>query len=204
MKIPSASCRVSACRSARSLSPSPSRSSPRRRSVWIVTPCLVAPPGSSGSSTKPPSRATISFAISEIFCIGASPLPVINADKAGVKGLTAGYPGVRRSAPATRRMTVIVAARFLVDALLLERIHHFLGHVILVMLGQDFARLEDAVAQGPGTDHALIFLEQVGQHATIGHRHRRPAIGHVEADRLARAAHQASALDQPANAEHLG
>ena len=37
--------------------------------VWMVTPWLVAPPGSSGSLTYPPSRRTISAAMLSTECI---------------------------------------------------------------------------------------------------------------------------------------
>jgi len=72
MKSAAARAGVMARTSATSTAPSPVRSSPSRLSVWIVTPCLVAPPGSSGSSANPPSRATIARASSSMPCMPAS------------------------------------------------------------------------------------------------------------------------------------
>jgi hypothetical protein len=60
---------VSAFTSAVSTRLSPFRSCPSRRKVWMVTPWLVAPPGSSGSFTYPPSRRTISAAMLSTECM---------------------------------------------------------------------------------------------------------------------------------------
>ena len=50
-------------------------------------------------------------------------------------------------------------------------------------------------------DHALPFLEQVGQQAGIGHRHFGLAVGDGERDALAVAMDHAARLDQPADAQ---
>src|SRR6056297_1511399 len=210
MKIASARSRVMPRTSATSTSPSPSRSSPKRRIVWIVTPWFVAPPGSSGSLTKPPSRATISRAMSEISGMAAPVTCHERQAKALTTRLTPPCTTVRRgrrlkggSASAGAVDGAEVAFGVFVDALFLQRIHHFLGHVILVVLGQDLRRHEHAVFQPASAHHALILLEQIGKNPLVGHRHHGPAIGHVEAHRLALAAHDAALFDQTAHAEHF-
>ena len=73
------------------------------------------------------------------------------------------------------------------------------------MLGQHLGRAEVAVRlHRPDRDDALALAEQVGQHAAIGHLHRRAAVGYAKPRRRMavgdRALH-AALLDQPAEPE---
>ena len=62
---------------------------------------------------------------------------------------------------------VRICVRIFVDALFLQRVHDFLGHVGFVMFGKDFSGLKRSVHVFSGADHALILFKQVRQHANI-------------------------------------
>src|SRR6056297_2045493 len=83
-------------------------------------------------------------------------------------------------------------AAMLEHTLFLERVHDFLGHVILVMLGEDLGGDEDPAIIRSGADHALILGKEIGQQPLEGDRHRRAAIGDAETHGLALAAPDAA------------
>src|SRR6056297_4084998 len=131
----------------------------------MVTPKLVAPPGSLGSFTKPPSRATISFAIWETLCIAS--ISCLTHGQGRAKRLTrpcltARCSNHRKIASASALAAIVVfALGLLIDALRLQAIDHLFGHVILIVLGKDLGRREKAVAIAAHANHALIFFKQI-------------------------------------------
>src|SRR5207249_2181314 len=65
----------------------------------------------------------------------------------------------------------------------LHRIRGLGRHVVLVVLGEDFAGAEHAVgAELSLRDHALAFAEQVRQLAAVSHAHALCRVGHRELD----------------------
>src|SRR5690349_21546110 len=80
-------------------------------------------------------------------------------------------------------LAAFFAAFFLPMALLLERVSDFLGHVLLVVLGQHAVGLEHAAAVERTFGHdALAFAEEIRQQALVGDPDGVLAVGHIEAD----------------------
>src|SRR5258706_1139545 len=88
-------------------------------------------------------------------------------------------------------------------ARLAQRIRGFRRHVVLVVLGEHLARLEDAVGTEPALrHHALAFAKQVGKDADVDDRNRLRGVGHAKAHgEPVLLARDAPRLDQPAQAK---